>query len=39
MLLPWAEIDPTAELPGAGPIADLLDGMDTSGIRKVGRVH
>lgn len=39
VLLPWAEIEPTAELPDHGPIADLLDGMDTSGIRKVGRVH
>ena len=25
VLLPWAEVDPTAELPGAGPIADLLE--------------
>ena len=39
MLLPWAEVDPTAELPGAGPIADLLDGLDTSRITRVGHVH
>jgi 2-amino-4-hydroxy-6-hydroxymethyldihydropteridine diphosphokinase len=39
VLMPWAEVDPTAELPGAGPIADLLDGLDTSGISRVGHVH
>ncbi len=39
VLLPWAEIEPTAELPGAGPIADLLARMDLSGITRVGHVH
>ena len=39
VLLPWAELDPTAELAGAGLIADLLEGLDTSGISKVGHVH
>ncbi len=39
VLVPWAEIDPTATLPGYGPIADLLDGLDRSGIRKVGHVR
>jgi 2-amino-4-hydroxy-6-hydroxymethyldihydropteridine diphosphokinase len=39
VLLPWAELDPTAELAGAGPISDLLEGLDTSGISKVGHVH
>ena len=39
MLLPWAEIDPTAELPGAGPIADLLETLDVDGITRVGHVH
>lgn len=39
VLLPWAEIDPTAELPGAGLIADLLEGLDTTGIARVGHVH
>ena len=39
VLLPWAEIDPTADLPGAGPIADLLEGLDTTGITRVGHVH
>jgi 2-amino-4-hydroxy-6-hydroxymethyldihydropteridine diphosphokinase len=39
VLMPWAEVDPTAELPGAGPIAELLDGLDTGGITRVGHVH
>lgn len=39
VLLPWAELDPTAELAGAGPIAELLEGLDISGISKVGHVH
>ena len=39
VLAPWAEVDPTAELPGAGPIADLLDGLDTAGITRVGHVR
>jgi hypothetical protein len=26
-------------LPGAGPIADLLEGLDTGGITRVGHVH
>jgi 2-amino-4-hydroxy-6-hydroxymethyldihydropteridine diphosphokinase len=38
VLLPWAEIDPTAVLPGFGPIVDLLDGLDLAGIERVGRV-
>jgi 2-amino-4-hydroxy-6-hydroxymethyldihydropteridine diphosphokinase len=39
VLAPWAEVDPTAELPGAGPIADLLDSLDTAGIARVGHVR
>lgn len=38
VLLPWAELDPAAELPGYGPIADLLEGMDSSGIDRVGQL-
>ena len=38
VLLPWAEIEPEAELPGHGRIADLLAGLDTSGIERVGSV-
>lgn len=39
VLKPWVEVDPGAQLPGAGPIADLLDDLDTSGITRVGHVH
>ncbi len=39
VLVPWAEIDPTAELPGYGRISDLIDGLDSSGIRRVGHVR
>lgn len=39
VLVPWAELDPTAELPGAGPIADLIDALDTTSISRVGHVH
>lgn len=39
VLLPWAEIDPTAEIPGVGAVADLLEQLDTSGIRRVGHVR
>jgi len=38
VLRPWTELDPTAQLPGAGAIADLLDELDTSGIVRVGHV-
>ena len=39
VLVPWVEIDPTAELPGVGAIADLLEELDVGGITKVGHVH
>lgn len=39
VLVPWAEVDPTAELPGAGPISDLLDAVSTEGITRVGHLH
>jgi 2-amino-4-hydroxy-6-hydroxymethyldihydropteridine diphosphokinase len=39
VLVPWAEVDPAAELPGAGPIANLIDRLDTSGITRVGHVR
>ena len=34
VLLPWAEIEPAAELPGAGRVVDLLARLDTDGIRR-----
>lgn len=34
VLVPWAEIDPTAELPGQGPVRSLVDRVDTSGVRR-----
>lgn len=33
VLVPWAEIDPTAELPGRGAVRALLERIDTSGVR------
>lgn len=36
VLLPWSEIDPDAQLPGHGPIAALLAGLDTTGIERLG---
>lgn len=38
VLLPWAEIEPAAVLPGHGPIADLLTGLDVQDIAVVGHV-
>lgn len=38
VLVPWAELDPTAELPGHGPISRLLSGLDTTGIDRIGRL-
>ncbi|MCB0911679.1 MAG: 2-amino-4-hydroxy-6-hydroxymethyldihydropteridine diphosphokinase [Propionibacteriaceae bacterium] len=34
VLLPWHEVEPDAELVGHGRIADLLGGLDASGVRK-----
>lgn len=36
VLAPWLEVDPTAELPGRGSVARLLDALDTSGVRRLG---
>jgi 2-amino-4-hydroxy-6-hydroxymethyldihydropteridine diphosphokinase len=38
VLLPWVEIEPGAVLPGHGPIADLIAGLDASDITVVGHV-
>ena len=34
VLAPWADVDPAAELPGHGPVADLLAGLDLTGVRR-----
>ncbi|HWV26909.1 MAG TPA: 2-amino-4-hydroxy-6-hydroxymethyldihydropteridine diphosphokinase [Aeromicrobium sp.] len=34
VLLPWLEIDPEGEIPGRGFVADLIGGVDTSGVTK-----
>lgn len=35
VLVPWLEADPNAELPGHGPVADLLADLDASGVERV----
>ncbi|MDT6986098.1 2-amino-4-hydroxy-6-hydroxymethyldihydropteridine diphosphokinase [Streptomyces lusitanus] len=32
VLAPWLDIDPAAELPGRGPVADLLDAVTRDGV-------
>jgi 2-amino-4-hydroxy-6-hydroxymethyldihydropteridine diphosphokinase len=34
VLVPWHDLQPEADLPGVGPIADLLAGLDVSGVRR-----
>lgn len=34
VLLPWHEVEPDAEVVGHGRIADLLAGLDVSGVRR-----
>ena len=34
VLVPWSDVDPAASLPGHGRVADLLAGMDVSGVRR-----
>ena len=36
VLAPWHDTDPGAVLPGYGPVAGLLAGIDQSGIRRSG---
>ena len=38
VLLPWAEIEPDAVLPGHGPIVELLADLDVQDIAVVGHV-
>jgi 2-amino-4-hydroxy-6-hydroxymethyldihydropteridine diphosphokinase len=32
VLMPWAEVDPAGDFPGKGSVAELLSGIDTSGV-------
>lgn len=34
VLLPWADLEPDAVLPDHGPVADLLAGLDASGLSR-----
>ena len=34
MLQPWYDLEPDAELPDAGPVADLLAQLDTSVVQR-----
>jgi 2-amino-4-hydroxy-6-hydroxymethyldihydropteridine diphosphokinase len=34
VLQPWLDVDPDAELPGRGRVADLLAAVDRSGVRR-----
>ena len=35
VLAPWHDADPQAQLPGHGPVADLLAALGTAGIARV----
>lgn len=39
VLVPWAEVQPDAHLPGHGPVAALLGGIDTSRIVRIGSLE
>lgn len=34
VLVPWFDVDPAAVLPGHGPVAGLLAGMDLAGVQR-----
>lgn len=34
VLAPWLEVDPAAELPGAGPVRDLLAALGSAGVTR-----
>ena len=34
VLIPWLEVDPDAEIPGRGRVADLIQGVDRTGVTK-----
>jgi 2-amino-4-hydroxy-6-hydroxymethyldihydropteridine diphosphokinase len=35
VLAPWLDADPQAQIPGCGPVADLLAALGTAGIARV----
>lgn len=35
VLVPWLEVDPSASLPGHGPVADLVAGLGTAGVERL----
>ena len=37
VLVPWLEVDPQARVAGHGAVADLLDDVDASGVRRTDR--
>jgi 2-amino-4-hydroxy-6-hydroxymethyldihydropteridine diphosphokinase len=39
VLVPWAEIDPDFEVPGAGRVAELLAAVSTKGVRRLADVR
>lgn len=39
VLAPWHDLEPDAEIPGLGPIVDLLAAVDQSGIRRRDDLH
>lgn len=38
VLVPWLEIDPKAELPGHGAVAELVEKLDVSGVTRTDEV-
>ncbi|MEU6176050.1 MULTISPECIES: 2-amino-4-hydroxy-6-hydroxymethyldihydropteridine diphosphokinase [Streptomycetaceae] len=34
VLVPWHDVDPQAQLPGRGPVTELLAGLDASDVRE-----
>lgn len=38
VLVPWLDVDPAAELPGQGPVADLVKEVDVTGVTRLDDV-
>ena len=39
VLVPWLDLEPSAVLPGYGPVTDLVSTMDTSGLQRMGSLE